>query len=380
MSSMYRVLIGLVLLAGMSIYDMSPTLAQVPFTQSSPQVATTTLTIGICGNGIVDPGEECDVPGQTGQYSTTIAGRQCRPDCTWGPYCGDGVLQTQFGEECDDGTNTESGFCSADCKVILAGSGGGGSAGGGGGGGGGSQVDLGETQVRVSGRGYPNTTVNIILDAENVGTVQTSNTGTFSFLTGASPGTASLGVWANDNQSVRSVTYNTTFDITQAAITNVDNIIIPPTISLSSQNIDPGDVVTVTGQSVPNATVEVHVGSSGPVFETTSAANGRWQIELDSAALSPAEYTLRARTVLGEGQLRNLSSFSNSLQLFVGVDGTPTSSADLNRDGRVNLIDFSILIFWWGTDGGTSNPSADINGDGTVNLADFSILLFNWTG
>ena len=51
-------------------------------------------------------------------------------------------------------------------------------------------------------------------------------------------------------------------------------------------------------------------------------------------------------------------------------------SADLNRDGKVNLIDFSIMLFHWGN----PDPVADINEDGTVDLTDFSILLFNWTG
>lgn len=55
-------------------------------------------------------------------------------------------------------------------------------------------------------------------------------------------------------------------------------------------------------------------------------------------------------------------------------------NADLNRDGRVNLVDFSILLFWWASDGGDSDPPADINLDGTVSLTDFSIMLFNWTG
>jgi hypothetical protein len=66
--------------------------------------------------------------------------------------------------------------------------------------------------------------------------------------------------------------------------------------------------------------------------------------------------------------------------LFVGVDGQATQPSDLNRDGSVNLIDFSILIFWWQTTGGDSNPPADINQNGNVGLEDFSILLFNWTG
>lgn len=345
------------------------------------QIATTTLQIGICGNGIVEPGEQCDVPGQTGEYSTTIAGRQCRPDCTWGPYCGDGILQTQFGEECDDGSNTDSGFCTADCQIIRVGSGGGG--GGGGGGprpGGGSQVELGETQVNIAGRGYPNSTINIILDTENVGSVRANNTGRFEFLTGVAPGTATLGVWAEDRQGTRSVTFNTTFDVTQAAITNVNNVLIPPTLRVSATEVNPGAVVTVSGQSIPEARVEVHAAPTGQIFETISGSNGDWQLDIDTQQLSIAQHTLRAKSVIGTGSLTTDSAFSRSVQLAVGVDGQATSNADLNRDGRVDLIDFSILIFWWGTNGGDSDPPADINQDGIVNLADFSILLFNWTG
>lgn len=345
------------------------------------QIATTTLTIGICGNGIVEPPEECDVPGQTGEYSTTIAGRQCRPDCTFGPYCGDGILQTQFGEECDDGTNTSDGFCTADCKIVPVATGGGG---GGGGGGprpsGGSQTELGDTQISIRGQAYPNVTLNIIIDTETVGTVQTNNTGQFEFLTSASPGTATLGVWAQDNQGVRSVTFNTTFDVTQAAITNINNVMLPPTLSLSSNQVNPGDVVVASGQSIPNATVEVQLSPGGQTFTTTAGANGRWQTEINTQGLAITQHTVRARSITGTAPLTTRSAFSRSEQLAVGVDGVAVSNADLNRDGRVDLIDFSILIFWWQTDGGTSDPPADINGDGIVNLADFSILLFNWTG
>jgi hypothetical protein len=78
--------------------------------------------------------------------------------------------------------------------------------------------------------------------------------------------------------------------------------------------------------------------------------------------------------------LTSQSSFSSSLQIFVGVEGRATTPSDLNRDGKINLIDFSILIFWWQTNGGDSDPPADINGNGRVSLEDFSILLFNWTG
>lgn len=52
--------------------------------------------------------------------------------------------------------------------------------------------------------------------------------------------------------------------------------------------------------------------------------------------------------------------------------------ADLNCDMHVDLVDFSILLYWW--DSRQTGIRADINKDGIVNLIDFSILLYWWTG
>lgn len=343
-------------------------------------VATTTISTSICGNEIVDGGEQCDVLGETGAYSTTIVGRQCDVDCGFGPYCGDGILQTIFAEECDDGNNDDGDFCGSDCTVEPAGSGGGGSSGGGTQSSGGSSVDLGDTQINITGQTIPRARVNIILDAEAVGTVNADSDGDFDFAVDASPGTVSMGFWTEDDNNVRSITYSTTFDVTQGAITNLAGVLIPPTIAVSDATINPGDVVTFAGQSVPNATVEVHIGDSVQVLTTTSDSGGYWNVDLDTSGLAAAEYTARARFIIGSSILTTESSFSSTLQLFLGVDGSPTTPSDLSRDGLVNLVDFSILIFWWGTGGGDSDPPADISGNSRVGIEDFSILLFNWTG
>ncbi|MBU1410415.1 hypothetical protein KKC22_02745, partial [Myxococcota bacterium] len=65
-----------------------------------------------CGDGFVDPGEQCDgadLAGATcaslGFYSVSTQ-PACSADCTFdslgcGERCGDGVIQTAFGETCD---------------------------------------------------------------------------------------------------------------------------------------------------------------------------------------------------------------------------------------------------------------------------------------
>jgi cysteine-rich repeat protein len=62
----------------------------------------------ICGNGILDPGEGCD-------DGNTVAGDGCSATCQVEPRCGDGVVDP--GEQCDDG-NTDSGDgCSSSCQL-----------------------------------------------------------------------------------------------------------------------------------------------------------------------------------------------------------------------------------------------------------------------
>ncbi len=343
-------------------------------------VSTTTLTISICGDSLVNSGEACDVPGETGVYSTTITGRQCNTDCQYGPYCGDGVLQTLYDEECDDGNNTSDDFCASDCTVEFADAGGGSTGGGGNSSSGGSDDELGDTEITVQGRAYPNVTVNILLDGESVGTVRTNSKGEFTFSTESDPGTASLSFWANDNSGTRSATINTTFDVTQGAVTNLNGIMLPPTIRASGVTVNPGDDITLSGQTVPSVTVEVSIDNGKKVFTTTSDAQGNWSLVFDTGTVSIDTHTAKARFISGSGALKTESPYGSLLSLFVGVEGKATSNSDLNRDGKVNLIDFSILIFWWGSPGGNSNPPADINGNGRVGLEDFSILLFNWTG
>lgn len=347
-------------------------------------VATTSLSLSICGDGLVDSNEQCDVPGQAGGYSTTILGRQCTPICQFDPYCGDGILQTLYGEKCDDGNNISGDFCSAICITEPIAGGGGQSTGSSGGGGGGSSASQGDTSLSINGKAYPNSTVNILEDGDVIGTVRASSNGDFQFATKANPGAVTLGFWANDITGTRSTTFNTTFDVTQGAVTTVSGIYLPPTIKIDSTSIPKTGQLTMVGQTIPNALVHVQIDGTKISDTVTADVQGRWTYTIAGTKAGDGSHTVKVKFEITEGvggTIKRESSFSNLLSFGVGTGALPvTGSSDLNRDGKVNLIDFSILIFWWGTTGGNSNPPADINGNAKVGLEDFSILLFNWTG
>ncbi len=61
-----------------------------------------------CGDGIVDPNEECD----DGAANSDVLPDHCRTDCR-DPSCGDGVVDD--GEDCDDGNTDDGDGCDSDC-------------------------------------------------------------------------------------------------------------------------------------------------------------------------------------------------------------------------------------------------------------------------
>ena len=83
---------------------------------------TTTCTLGpYCGDSVVQSadGEQCD-NGKNNDGYAAGGSNACSPGCTLPPYCGDGKVQLEYGEECDNGSansDTAYGGCTTTCQL-----------------------------------------------------------------------------------------------------------------------------------------------------------------------------------------------------------------------------------------------------------------------
>jgi hypothetical protein len=238
--------------------------------------------------------------------------------------------------------------------------------------------------VTMEGWASPGSTVTLLRDGKIAVTTQAKSDGSFSgTIANIERGTYTFQTYFEDSHGVRSGSYTQTLALGAGSDNILSNIVIPPIAILSSTSIALGDPVTVYGESILNGTIELSVMQQGKAgsptaiqtFSATTSDSGAWQIIIPGSKFQKGSYTIRARVTLNP-QAR--SEFGKLLFLGVGQNPNPDLSnrADINKDGKVNLIDFSILLSHWKT----ADADSDINQDGDVNLADFSILLFNWTG
>jgi len=256
---------------------------------------------------------------------------------------------------------------------------GGGSSGSGGGGG----NFLGKADVTFTGSTFPLGAITLLKDGKTEFEFAAEVGGPFSTIRyGYERGPQSFSIYAVDSKGRKTSTYTGTMYL----IANTNNLVGPiylsPTISAVTTTVDPGTPVRVEGLATPNLSVEIFMEKQGGKGESSiiraiasTSPIGAWSAELPTTGLSNGTYQVKARTTVSS---RDQSIYSPIAYVGVGEAASPDFGlrADLNRDKKVNLVDFSILLFNWKT----GDPVADINQDGDVNLQDFSIMLFQWTG
>ena len=165
--------------------------------------------------------------------------------------------------------------------------------------------------------------------------------------------------------------------------TVISGVFIPPTVSIDLQTVRRGDPLRVIGQTAPGANVSVMFHSDTEIIDEAHADDkGLWTYVLDTLQLEYGDHTTQARSKKGT----DISTLSKVLGFKVGTQNvaikreTKFSIADFNSDGRVDLADFSIMLYWYKRPLTNKAPKVDLNNDGKLDLVDFSIFAYNWTG
>jgi hypothetical protein len=256
--------------------------------------------------------------------------------------------------------------------------GGGGGGRGGGGGGGGSTVPKGKATVVFSGRAYPGSAVTILESSTRRGSSIAGSDATFSFtLQNVSPGNHTYALFSTDRNGIRSALQSFPISVTSDLITTVSGIFIAPTISVDKASVARGEPVTILGQTAPTGNVSITVNSSSALsFLTTADSAGIYAYTFLTNVLEDGRHEALARTSVA-GAVSGLSSTA-TFRVGESAPDEGVAENDLNGDDRINIVDFSILAFWFKKSG--PPEAVDLNGDGSVNLIDFSILAYHWTG
>lgn len=335
------------------------------------------LTVSVCGNGVIEAGETCDSGANNGVYSYSAATKNCNTTCNgWAPYCADGTVQATW-EQCDDGNNVSGDGCASNCTSEAPSP----PVGGGGG-----YVPPPETRVIFQGRAYPLSRVTILKDGQVAVTTIAGPDANFNVaLTGLTGGNYVFSVYGEDSKLRRSALFTFAVYVTPGTTTTISGIFLSPTIDADKAEVRRGDNLAIFGQSVPIGEITIAVSSEEDIFLKTKAdKDGVYLYSFDTSVLAFGQHLAKSKAA-SEGAI---SPFGRTVGFLVSTRSVARAAvkcgrADLNCDGRVNLVDFSIAAYWYKrplSEAFKQIEKERLNGDGKITLTDFSIMAFYWTG
>ncbi len=326
----------------------------------SSTVNVSAFVPGICGNSIKEIGEQCDggdLGGQNcvslGYYGGTLS---CNSDCT---------------------------FNTSLCTIAPP------SGGGGGGGGGGAPPVYPQTgDVLISGLAAPDSEITILSDGVVKVTTRAERDGKWQVrLTNLSPGSYLFSVYGEDKKGKRTSLFTFPTFISAGSTVNITGIFLSPTIDVDKTEVKKGEDVSIFGFTAPNSEVLINISSEEEIFvKTYTDEQGAYFYSLNTNDLETGEHLAKSKSTYKERSLVITSPYSRAVAFKVGektIFKRPSVCkirADLNNDCRVNLVDFSIMAYWYKRKLTEKGRKADLNNDGKVDLKDFSILAYYWTG
>ena len=148
----------------------------------------------------------------------------------------------------------------------------------------------------------------------------------------------------------------------------VNEIFLPPTISVQNKFITKGNEIKVAGYAYPNSNIELKVDNILGINSVTNDS-GYYEAVINTSRFSPKTYFVAVKQTNKDGKA---SEFSTSKNFTISALNYP--QADFNGDNTIDIKDWSIFLFRW-----KANPIIrafnDLNLDGKVDISDLSIFL-----
>ena len=152
----------------------------------------------------------------------------------------------------------------------------------------------------------------------------------------------------------------------------VKDLIIAPTVALAAYSVTRGTATVVKGYATPQSGVVAEI--DGIIKkEAQVGQDGAYKLTIDTGPLEFGSHQMRLKQTLAGG--KGESDYS-PLKNFI-VSRVLLPKADFNDDGAVDIRDWSIFLFHWGSKDMEKRMKIDLNNDGKIDISDFSIFVRN---
>jgi hypothetical protein len=253
---------------------------------------------------------------------------------------------------------------------------------------------VGVTEIVFAGYASPNSQIVIKEDGSVVGTTTSDSSGNWTkAITVAVPSNHTYELYTTDTLSVASSTISYSLSVAGGTTTTISNIVMPSTILLTG--------TTLSGQSYPGSSLTL-TSNLGDTLTLTVPLGGLWSLDL-TTWLSGGPHAISAISTVGSYISLSSSSVNYTapapspspaitptpsptspptstppLSPVPSLSPTPTPKPypialyDQNSDGRLSLSElFGVISSWL-----KRHLPCDLNRDTRCNLIDLSILLY----
>jgi hypothetical protein len=307
-----------------------------------------TATVAGCGDGSVQISEECD--------GFNYAGESCSTQGFSG-----GSLSCDFG--CSIVTSA--------CTNITSS-------------GGPSPLTVSPSTVIFSGKAYPESPVSILQDGQLIKTTTADPAGNFQTqINNVTSGNYIFSLYTEDSleayeEENRSALSSISINVGNGGTYIADNIFLSPILDIEGPEDTGNSTILIYGRSAPGAEITVTLNTIVPItILVTSGLDGYFVHNIPADLIPAGIYSATA-----VAELNNASS-TQSLPIDFGHIITTYMKGDFNENARVNLVDFSMALYWYKESLTEAFKVLEVrhgNGDGLMNLVDISIIAYYWTG